>query len=263
MLCMLMIVFLFIVRLTLSSIIVRLTLSSIIMRLTLSSLLWGLPSLPLLWGLLYLHYYEAYHLFHYYEAYLLFHYYEAYPLFVNVFMLYALQFKLYTPILCKSCFLTQYSYSLQIMFFSSILIFIANHASFKYYKPINMKSHHPSLMLVIVFCFLFIVRLTLSLLLWGLPSLLYYEVYPLFHYYEPYALFVIMRLTLSSLMCSCFMLYNSNSILLFFTNRTFFKYDKPINMKFHHYFLHNLYPNCSTYSDTLNQFKTFHSCIIS
>jgi hypothetical protein len=26
---------------------------------------------------------------------------EAYPLFINVFMLYALQFKLFTPILCK------------------------------------------------------------------------------------------------------------------------------------------------------------------
>jgi hypothetical protein len=51
------------------------------------------------------HYYEAYPLFHY-EAYRLFHYYEVYPLFYYyVFMLYALQFKLYTPIICKSCFL--------------------------------------------------------------------------------------------------------------------------------------------------------------
>jgi len=50
----------------------------------------------------------------YCEAYPLFHYYEAYPLFVimrltlssvNVFMLYALQFKLHTPILCKSYFI--------------------------------------------------------------------------------------------------------------------------------------------------------------
>jgi len=40
------------------------------------------------------------------EAYLIFHYYEAYPLFhYYVFILCALQFKLYTPILCKSCFL--------------------------------------------------------------------------------------------------------------------------------------------------------------
>jgi len=76
----------------------------------------------------------------------------------------------------------------------------------------------------------------------------YYEAYPLFHYYEAYFLFVIrrltlsfiiMRLTLSSLlwglpsfllMCSCFMLHNSNSILIFFANHAFFKYDKPINM---------------------------------
>jgi hypothetical protein len=51
------------------------------------------------------HYYEAYHLFRY-EAYPLFHYYEAYILFhYYVFMFYALQFKLYIPILCKSCFL--------------------------------------------------------------------------------------------------------------------------------------------------------------
>jgi hypothetical protein len=107
-------------------------------------------------------------------------------------------------------------------------------------------------MLMIVF--LFIVRLTLSSLLWCLPYLRYYEVYPLF---------IIMRLTLSSLMCSCFLLHNSNSILLFFANHAFFKYDKPINMKFHHSSLHNLNPNCSTCSDTLNQFNTFHSCIIS
>jgi hypothetical protein len=52
-----------------------------------------------------LFHYEAYPLFHYHETYLLFHY-EAYPLFhYYVFMLYALQFKLSTSILCKSCFL--------------------------------------------------------------------------------------------------------------------------------------------------------------
>jgi hypothetical protein len=48
------------------------------------------------------------------EAYHLLHYYDAYPRFiimrltlssVNVFMLYALEFIRYTPILCKSCFL--------------------------------------------------------------------------------------------------------------------------------------------------------------
>jgi nitrogen fixation-related uncharacterized protein len=113
MLCMLMIVFLFIVSLTLSS---------------------------LLWALRSLRYYEPYALFDYYEPYALFvimsltlssllwalrslRYYEPYALFIimsltlssllwalrslryYVFMLYALQFKLYTPILCKSCFL--------------------------------------------------------------------------------------------------------------------------------------------------------------
>jgi len=130
MLCMLMIVFLFIVRLTLSSIIMSLTLSSllwalrslsyyesyalfVIMSLMLSSLLWALRSLPLLWALRSLRYYEPYALFHYYEPYALFHYY--------VFMLYALQFKLYTPILCKSCFLTLYFYSLQIMLSSNTM----------------------------------------------------------------------------------------------------------------------------------------------
>jgi hypothetical protein len=97
------------------------------------------------------------------------------------------------------------------------------------------------------------------------------EAYPLFHY-EAYLSFIIMRLTFSFIMrltlsfiimCSCFILYNSNSILLFFTNHAFFKYDKSINMKFHHSSLHNLNLNCSTYSNTLNQFNTFYSCIIS
>jgi hypothetical protein len=76
-----------------------------IVSLTLSLLLWALRSLSLLWALRSLRYYEPYALFHYYEPYALFHYY--------VFMLYALHFKLYTHILCKSCFLTLYSYSLQ------------------------------------------------------------------------------------------------------------------------------------------------------
>jgi len=65
------------------------------------------------------------------------------------------------------------------------------------------------------------------------------EAYHLFHYYEAYSLFVIMSLPSLSLlrgllslplMCSCFMLYNSNFILLFFANHAFFKYDKLINM---------------------------------
>jgi len=56
---------------------------------------------------------------------------------------------------------------------------------------------------------------------------------------------------LSFLLCSCFMLYNSNSILLFFTNHAFFKYNKPINMKLYHSTLHNLNPNRSSHSNTL------------
>jgi hypothetical protein len=51
--------------------------------------------------------------------------------------------------------------------------------------------------------------------------------------------------------CSCFMLYNSNSILLFFTIHVFFKYDKPINMKLYHSTLHNLNLNRSSHSNTL------------
>jgi len=161
-----MIVFLFIVSLTLSSllwalrslrllwalrslryyepyalfVIMSLTLSSIIMSLTLSSLLWALRSLPLLWALRSLRYYEPYALFHYY-----------------VFMLYALQFKLYTPNLCKSCFLTLYSYSLQIMLSSNtmnqstwnfiILLCIIKSQlqhTFRYFKSIQNISfmHH-------------------------------------------------------------------------------------------------------------------------
>jgi hypothetical protein len=111
------------------------------------------------------------------EAYPLFHYYEPHALFVimsltlssllwasrsfcyyYVFMLYALQFKLYTPILCKSCFLTLYSYSLQIMLFFSntmnqstwnfiILLCIIKSQlqhTFRYFKSIQNLSfmHH-------------------------------------------------------------------------------------------------------------------------
>jgi hypothetical protein len=58
-----------------------------------------------------------------------------------------------------------------------------------------------------------------------------------------------------SLLCSCsyscFMLYNSNSILLFFTIHAFFKYDKPINMKLYHSTLHNLNHNRSSHSNAL------------
>jgi hypothetical protein len=47
------------------------------------------------------------------------------------------------------------------------------------------------------------------------------------------------------------MLYNSNSILLFFTNHAFFKYNKPINMELYHSTMHNLNPNRSSHSNTL------------
>lgn len=100
-----------------------------------------------------------------------------------------------------------------------------------------------------------IMSLTLFLLLWASRSL---------RYYKPHALFVIMSLTLSLL------LYVR---VLCFTIQTLYSYYLQITLSsntinqstwnFHHFSLHNLNPNCSTYSDTLNQFKTFHSCIIS
>jgi hypothetical protein len=129
-----------------------------IVSLTLSLLLWALRSLSLLWALRSLCYYEPYALFHYYEPYALFHYYESYALFhYYVFMLYALQFKLYTPILCKLCFLTLYSYSLQITLSSNtmnqstrnFIIFLCIIKSqlqhtFRYFKSIQNLSfmHH-------------------------------------------------------------------------------------------------------------------------
>jgi len=115
------------------------------------------------------------------------------------------------------------------------------------------------------------------------------EAYPLFHYYEAYPLFVIMRLTLSfiimrltissiimrltlssllwglpsrPLLCSCSMLYNSNSItyslqIMLSSN------NKSTNMRCYHSTLHTLKPNRNTHLNTLNQFNSFHSCIIS
>jgi hypothetical protein len=67
--------------------------------------------------------------------------------------------------------------------------------------------------------FLFIVRLTFSFIIMR-------------HTLSSLTLsFIIMRFTLSFIiMCPCLILYNSNSILLFFANHAFFKYDKPINM---------------------------------
>jgi hypothetical protein len=124
---------------------------------------------------------------------------------------------------------------------------------------------------VLMIVFLFIVRLTLSsiimsltlsLLLWALCSLHYYETYALFVIMS-LTLFVIMSLTLSLLLCVC---------ALCFTIQTLYSYSLQIVLSsntinqstwnFHHFSLHNLYPNYSTYSDTLNQFKTFHSYML-
>jgi hypothetical protein len=139
MLCMLMIVFLFIVSLTLSS---------IIMSITLSSLLWVLRSLR---------YYEPHALFVIMSLTLSSLLWASRSLLYYVFMLYVLQFKLYTPILCKSCFLTLYSYSLQIMLSSNtmnqstwnfiILLCIIKSQlqhTFRYFKSIQNLSfmHH-------------------------------------------------------------------------------------------------------------------------
>jgi len=130
-------------------VIMSLTLSLLLWVLRSLSLLWALRSLSLLWVLRSLRYYEPYVLFHYYEPYALFHYY--------MFMLFALQFKLYTPILCKSCFLTLCSYSLQIMLSSNtmnqstwnfiILLCIIKSQmqhTFRYFKSIQNLSfmHH-------------------------------------------------------------------------------------------------------------------------
>jgi len=66
---------------------------------------------------------------------------------------------------------------------------------------------------------------------------------------ETFLPFHSLRLTL--LFILMLMLYNSNSILIFFTIHAFFKYDKPINMKLYHSTLHNLNPNGSSHSNTL------------
>jgi hypothetical protein len=70
----------------------------------------------------------------------------------------------------------------------------------------------------------------------------YYEAYPLFRYYVHALCFAIQTLYSYSLQI---------------------KYNKPINMQFYHYTLHNLNPDRSTHSNTLNQFNTLHSLIIS
>jgi hypothetical protein len=133
-------------------------------------------------------------------------------------------------------------------------------------------------MLMIVF--LFIMSLTLSSLLRASRSLHYYEPHALFfimsltlssllwasrslHYYEPHILFFIMSLTLSSLLCVR---------ALCFTTQTLYSYSLQI-------ILSSNTMNQSTWNFIIllciiksqlqhpfkyfNQFKTFHSCIIS
>jgi len=134
-------------------------------------------------------------------------------------------------------------------------------------------------MLMIVF--LFIVSLTLSSLLWALRSLRYYEPYALFHYYEPYALFhyyepyalfFIMSLKLSSLLWASRSLLYYGPHALCFTIQTLYSYSLQI-------MLSSNTMNQSTWNFIIllciiksqlqhtfkyfNQFKTFHSCIIS
>jgi len=151
-------------------------------------------------------------------------------------------------------------------------------------------------MLMIVFLFIvsltlssIIMSLTLSSLLWALRYLLYYEPYALFvimsltlssllwalrslHYYEPYALFVIMSLTLSSLLWALRSLRYYGPHALCFTILTLYSYSLQI-------MLSSNTMNQSTWNliillciiksqlqhtfKYINQFKTFHSCIIS
>jgi hypothetical protein len=98
------------------------------------------------------------------------------------------------------------------------------------------------------------------------PLFRHYEAYPLFYYYEAYPLFrhygayPLFRYYVHAL---CFKIHTLHSILLFLANHAFFKYDKPINMQFYYSTLHNLNHNRTSHSNTLNQFNTFHSCIIS
>jgi hypothetical protein len=102
---------------------------------------------------------------------------------------------------------------------------------------------------MLMMVFLFIARLTLSFIIMR---------HTLSFIMRLTVSFIIMRFTLSFIiMCSCFMLCNSNSILLSFANHAFFKYNKPINMNFHHHSLQNLNPNRSTYSDILNNSTHF------
>jgi choline-glycine betaine transporter len=87
----------------------------------------------------------------------------------------------------------------------SLFIYCEAYPLFHYYEA------YPLFIIMRLTISSIIMRLTLSSLLWGLPSLCYYETYPLFHYYKAYPFLVIMKLTLP-LLCSCSMLYNSNSI---------------------------------------------------
>jgi nitrogen fixation-related uncharacterized protein len=125
-------------------------------------------------------------------------------------------------------------------------------------------------MLMIVF--LFIVSLTLSSLLWALRSLRYYEPYALFDYYEPYALFVIMSLTLSSLLWALRSLPLLCVHVLCFTIQTLYSYSLQIMLSSNTMnqstwnliiFLCIIKSQLQHTFKYFNQFKTFHSCIIS
>jgi hypothetical protein len=145
-----------------------------------------------------------------------------------------------------------------------------------------------SCMLMIVFLFIvrltlysIIMSLTLSSLLWALRSLRYYEPYALFHYYEPYALFVIMSLTLSSLLWalrSLPLLWALRSLPLLcvhalcFTIQTLYSYSlqiMPYSNTMNQTTWNLIILLCIIKSQLqhtfkyINQFKTFHSYIIS
>jgi len=111
---------------------------------------------------------------------------------------------------------------------------------------------------MLMMVFLFIARLTLSFIIMRHTLSFIMRLTVSFIIMRFTLSFIIMRFTLSFIiMCSCFMLCNSNSILLSFANHAFFKYNKPINMNFHHHSLQNLNPNRSTYSDILNNSTHF------
>jgi hypothetical protein len=125
-------------------------------------------------------------------------------------------------------------------------------------------------MLMIVF--LFIVSLTLSSLLWALRSLRLLWALRSLRYYEPYALFVIMSLTLSSLLWALRSLPLLCVHALCFTIQTLYSYSlqiMPSSNTMNQSTWNLIILLCIIKSQLqhtfkyINQFKTFHSCIIS